>query len=115
MSHIFKKYGYAEICDAGEVIHEDNVFNLLPNKAKFMPVDYEDLKNCLNELAYMCINDRIKYLAMPRICCGSNKKDWNTVKTMILDAFNNSYTKVSESANTNEELPEEIYIDFCYQ
>ena len=61
------------------------------------------------------IRERIKYLAMPRICCGSNKKDWNTVKTMILDAFNNAYTKASESANTNNEEPEEIYIDFCYQ
>lgn len=115
LSHIFKKYGYAEICDAGEVIHEDNVFTLLPNKAKFMSVDYEDLKNCLNELAYMCINDRIKYLAMPRICCGSNKKDWNTVKTMILDTFNDVYAKASETAITDKELPEEIYIDFCYQ
>ena len=34
---------------------------------------------------------------------------------MILDAFNNAYTKASESTNTNNEEPEEIYIDFCYQ
>lgn len=115
LSHIFKKYGYTEICNVGEVIYEDNVFTLLPNKAKFTSVNYEDLKDCLNELAYMCINDRIKYLAMPRICCGRNKKDWNTVKKMILDIFDDVYAKVSESSNTNEEVPEEIYIDFCYQ
>ena len=115
LSHIFKDNGYEDICEAGEVIFEGNVFTLLPNKAKFTSVDDEDLKDCLNELAYMCINDRIKYLAMPRICCGRNKKDWDTVKTMILDVFNDVYTKASETANTDEQVPEEIYIDFCYQ
>lgn len=115
LSHIFKVNGYEDICEAGEVIFEENVFTLLPNKKKFTPVEDKDLEYCLNDLAYLCAREKIKYLAMPRICCGGNKKDWNTVKTMILDAFNNAYTKASESANTNDEEPEEIYIDFCYQ
>lgn len=115
LSHIFKDNGYEDICEAGEVIFEENVFTLLPNRAKFTPVEDKDLEYCLNDLAFLCVRERIKYLAMPRICCGGNKKDWNTVKTMILDAFNNAYTKASESANTNNEEPEEIYIDFCYQ
>ena len=115
LSHIFKDNGYEDICEAGEVIFEGNVFTLLPNRAKFTPVEDKDLEYCLNDLAFLCVRERIKYLAMPRICCGRNKKDWDTVKTMILDAFNNAYTKASESANTNDEEPEEIYIDFCYQ
>ena len=115
LSHIFKVNGYEDICEAGEIIFEGNVFTLLPNRAKFTPVEDKDLEYCLNDLAFLCVRERIKYLAMPRICCGRNKKDWNTVKTMILDAFSNAYTKASEFANTNEELPEEIYIDFCYQ
>ena len=115
LSYIFKDNGYEDICEAGEVIFEGNVFTLLPNRAKFTPVEDKDLEYCLNDLAFLCVRERIKYLAMPRICCGRNKKDWDTVKTMILDAFNNAYTKASESANTNNEEPEEIYIDFCYQ
>ena len=115
LSHIFKVNGYEDICEAGEVIFDGNVFTLLPNKAKFTSVEDKDLEYCLNDLAFLCVREKIKYLAMPRICCGRNKKDWNTVKTMILDAFNNAYTKASESANTNDEEPEEIYIDFCYQ
>lgn len=115
LSHIFKDNGYEDICEAGEVIFEGNVFTLLPNRAKFTPVEDKDLEYCLNDLAFLCVRERIKYLAMPRICCGRNKKDWDTVKTMILDVFNNAYTKASESANTNNEEPEEIYIDFCYQ
>ena len=115
LSHIFKDNGYEDICEAGEVIFEGNVFTLLPNRAKFTPVEDKDLEYCLNDLAFLCVRERIKYLAMPRICCGRNKKDWDTVKTMILDAFNNAYTKASESTNTNNEEPEEIYIDFCYQ
>ena len=115
LSYIFKANGYEDSCDVGEVIFESNVFTLLPNKKKFAPVEDKDLEYCLNDLAFLCARERIKYLAMPRICCGSNKKDWNTVKTMILEAFNDVYTKASETANTNEELPEEIYIDFCYQ
>lgn len=115
LSYIFKANGYEDSCDVGEVIFESNVFTLLPNKKKFAPVENKDLEYCLNDLAFLCARERIKYLAMPRICCGSNKKDWNTVKTMILEAFNDVYTKASETANTNEELPEEIYIDFCYQ
>lgn len=115
LSHIFKVNGYEDICEAGEVIFEGNVFTLLPNKAKFTPVEDKDLENCLNDLAFLCVREKIKYLAMPRICCGRNKKDWDTVKTMILDAFNNAYTKASESTNPHDEEPEEIYIDFCYQ
>ena len=104
-----------ESCKASQIIYKGNVFTSLVNEKKFAPVEDEDLKECLNSLAYLCLADHVKYLAMPRICCGRNKKDWNTVKTMILDAFSNAYTKASEFANTNEELPEEIYIDFCYQ
>lgn len=115
LSHIFKVNGYEDICEAGEVIFEGNVFTLLPNRAKFTPVEDKDLEYCLNDLAFLCVRERIKYLAMPRICCGRNKKDWDTVKTMILDAFNNAYIKASESANPHDEEPEEIYIDFCYQ
>ena len=114
LSHIFKNID-KESYKASQIIYEGNVFTLLVNEKKFAPVEDEDLKECLNSLAYLCLADHVKYLAMPRICCGSNKKDWNTVKTMILDAFSNAYTKASEFANTNEELPEEIYIDFCYQ
>lgn len=115
LSHIFKVNGYEDICEAGEIIFEGNVFTLLPNKAKFTSVEDKDLEYCLNDLAFLCAKERIKYLAMPRICCGRNKKDWDTVKTMILDAFNKAYTKASESANSRDEEPEEIYIDFCYQ
>ena len=114
LSHIFKNID-KESYKASQIIYEGNVFTLLVNEKKFAPVEDEDLKECLNSLAYLCLADHVKYLAMPRICCGRNKKDWNTVKTMILDAFSNAYTKASEFANTNEELPEEIYIDFCYQ
>ena len=114
LSHIFKNID-KESYKASQIIYEGNVFTLLVNEKKFAPVEDEDLKECLNSLAYLCLADHVKYLAMPRICCGRNKKDWNTVKTMILDAFNNAYTKASESANTNNEEPEEIYIDFCYQ
>lgn len=115
LSYIFKANGYEDSCDVGEVIFESNVFTLLPNKKKFAPVEDKDLEYCLNDLAFLCARERIKYLAMPRICCGSNKKDWNTVKTMILDAFNKAYTKESEYTNSRDEEPEEIYIDFCYQ
>ena len=114
LSHIFKNID-KESYKASQIIYEGNVFTLLVNEKKFAPVEDEDLKECLNSLAYLCLADHVKYLAMPKICCGRNKKDWNTVKTMILDAFSNAYTKASEFANTNEELPEEIYIDFCYQ
>ena len=114
LSHIFKNID-KESYKASQIIYEGNVFTLLVNEKKFAPVEDEDLKECLNSLAYLCLADHVKYLAMPRICCGRNKKDWNTVKTMILDAFSNAYTKASEFANTNEELREEIYIDFCYQ
>ena len=114
LSYILKNID-KESCKASQIIYEGNVFTLLVNEKKFAPVEDEDLKECLNSLAYLCLADHVKYLAMPRICCGRNKKDWNTVKTMILDAFSNAYTKASEFANTNEELPEEIYIDFCYQ
>ena len=107
LEKLFNQNYYKSLCYVGEVLYEGNVFTLLPNVAKFTKVKKSDLKDCLYSLATYCVKNKIKYLAMPRICSGGNKLPWHEVKDMILQVFEEVY---NDSVNC-----EEIYIDFCYQ
>lgn len=106
LEKLFSQNYYKSMCYVGEVLYEGNVFTLLPNIAKFTKVQKTDLKECLYNLATFCATNKIKYLAMPRICSGGNKLPWYEVKDMILQAFEEVYNDSTSC--------EEIYIDFCY-
>lgn len=100
IEHDYKDSRFA----VGEVIWMDNVFNMIVNKDRYDKVTMENLYNALCELACYCVDYNIKYLAMPRICCGSNKLNWEIVRPMIIDIFN----RVFDDGTF-------INITFCYQ
>lgn len=52
---------------------------------------YEQLERCLHELAWYCFSHNIQNLAMPKICCGKNGLEWDKVRTLIMDTFDNTF------------------------
>lgn len=107
--------------EAGDVTYYKNLFTLFPNEAKFTKVKESNLISCLSNLADYCYQDGIKYLAMPRICCGGNKMlinkdnkryaDWEYIKKLIISIFDRKYN--FENNHVCSANKKEIYITFC--
>lgn len=55
---------------------------------------YSDIFSTLINTKQFCLNNKIKILALPKICTVSNKKKWNIISTMIKFIFQNSPIKI---------------------
>lgn len=64
-----------------------NVLSLIVKENRYDRVDYHTIKIGLHNLKKIVSNRKISYLAMPRICCGKEKLDWEIVKDMIIKEF----------------------------
>lgn len=63
------------------------VCNLITKKNYWDKPTYASMEICLDQLAIACRENKIKYLAMPKIGCGLDKLEWKKVKKMIQDRF----------------------------
>ena len=50
---------------------------------------YDAMDSCLKQLAYLCKENKVKKLALPKIGCGVDKLHWPTVQAMIMETFSN--------------------------
>lgn len=64
-----------------------NVLSLIVKENRYDRVDYHTIEIGLHNLKKIVSNRKISYLAMPRICCGKEKLDWEIVKDMIIKEF----------------------------
>lgn len=64
-----------------------NVLSLIVKENRYDRVDYHTIEIGLHNLKKIVNNRKISYLAMPRICCGKEKLDWEIVKDMIIKEF----------------------------
>lgn len=71
----------------GKTIRVGNIFNIIVKDCWKDSVDIAALKSALESLAEQCENLNIETLYMPKICCGKNKLEWDTVRTYIIEAF----------------------------
>lgn len=78
---------YANI---GRALLVDDVFNLVTKARYFLKPTLDDLRTTLIDMKRQCVELGIKKLAMPRIGCGLDRLDWNDVKAMIEDVFNDT-------------------------
>lgn len=77
-----KKYA-----NVGRALLVDNVFNLVTKARCFHKPTYDELYNTLVDMREQIEDFGIKKLAMPRISSGLDKLDWNQVKDVIEDVF----------------------------
>lgn len=66
------------------------VFHLITKNRYWDKPTYRTLKESLIELKTLCLEQNIKKLVMPKIGCGLDKLQWNTVKENIIKIFNDT-------------------------
>ena len=66
------------------------VFHLITKNRYWDKTTYRTLKESLMELKTLCLEQNIKKLVMPKIGCGLDKLQWNTVKENIIKIFNDT-------------------------
>lgn len=93
---------------AGDIICIENVFVMFTTNKKYQRPTLDTIRSCVRDIAEECYENKIRYLAMPRVGCGHGHLDWDVVKEAILDEFDNYFDEMDEE----EYRP---FITFCYQ
>ena len=72
----------------GTCVKTDDVFNLITKPRYFNKPTYQTLKDSLISLRHLLIANRIDKIAMPEIGCGLDKLEWDKVRDIIFEVFN---------------------------
>lgn len=91
MKHTLEEYYEGIELEPGDCLFERNIFNLIVSPRKYTKGTYEALQVAVQKMAKMCYNENVRYLAMPRIGCGSNGLSWSDVQAIITKAFANEF------------------------
>jgi hypothetical protein len=78
----------------GEATLVDNVFNLVVKEKKYDNVLYVNLESALIDMRDTMEYLNIDKLAMPKICCGREGLDWDLVKKLIKEVFENTNVNI---------------------
>ena len=65
----------------------DNVFNLVTKKFKYNKPTYDTIETSLRMMKEVCIEKGITKIAIPKIGCGLDKLNWNSVENKIHKVF----------------------------
>ncbi len=71
----------------GSCLQIDNVFNLVTKPKYHHRVRIEHLKMALEDMRDYCVDFDITKIAMPKIGCGKDRLNWNTVKSLVEEIF----------------------------
>lgn len=104
---------YEELPDvvrSGDVLKVANIFNLILGhrdiRYGYVRPSLVEIEDAVETLANYCVLEKIRYLAMPKICCGHNGYNWdNDIKHIVFEKFQDAYV------NTEDILP--ITITVC--
>lgn len=66
---------------------EPKVFNLITKEKYYNKPTYLTIAKCIKDMARICAENNIKYLAMPKIGCGLDRLQWEAVKGIIEEEF----------------------------
>ena len=101
----------------GNALYVDNIFNLVVKETYRDTVDEDDLYAALLDMRNQCEEKGIKKIAMPKICCGREKMEWEDVKELIEDAFAETdiVILVYSLGDGNEKLNQDVKIEEEYE
>ncbi len=71
----------------GDCILEGKVFNLITKRNYWCKPTYQTLRQSLEYMRVLCVNNKVKKLAMPLIGCGLDRLSWDKVSEMIKEIF----------------------------
>lgn len=81
-------------CYVGEAICVDNVFNLVLKKNPIKKAKYKRLRNCLKDMRDIMEENLITKVAMPKIGCGHEGLDWERVREIIEEVFEDTNIEI---------------------
>lgn len=73
--------------NGNEALLIDNVFNLVTKNKYYNKTTYDSLRKSLEDMAEQIEDLEIEKLAIPQIGCGLDKLDWEQVKEIIEEVF----------------------------
>lgn len=76
--------------DIGDCLLEGRVFNLITKHFFWKKPTYVSMRNSLEQMKELCIENNITKIAMPIIGCGLDKLQWNKVSVLIKEIFENT-------------------------
>lgn len=65
----------------------DNVFNLVTKSKYYGKPTYQTIEIAIQDMAEICKQENIKYLAIPKLGCGLDRLSWGKVREIIREAF----------------------------
>lgn len=71
----------------GTCVTIDNCAAFVVKENYYDGVDIEDLREALENFADIAIENDIRKLAIPKLCCGKNGLKWKDVKKVIKETF----------------------------
>ena len=74
-------------CIVPYAIGENLIFNMVTKKNYWGKPTYITITKCIEEMAMLCRENNIKYLALPKIGCGLDRLQWAKVKEIIKENF----------------------------
>jgi hypothetical protein len=90
MKSKIQQYAKTKQISVGDSILIDKVFNLITKSKYYGKPTYDTLTKSLINMKEICVQENIKYLAMPKIGCGLDKLSYSKVKEIIKDIFNDT-------------------------
>ena len=87
-----KFYGFSR--SVGEAYLVDNVFNLITKERYFEKPTYGSLTKCLKDMKDQMSDLMISKLAIPQIGCGLDRLNWENVKAIIEEIFNDTDVEI---------------------
>lgn len=78
----------------GKALLVDNVFNLVNKKHPDKKAKYKKLRKALEDMREQAEENYISKIAMPRIGCGHDKLEWEKVKAIIEEIFEDTNIEI---------------------
>ena len=94
------KFGVGEVA----VFNDDKrfVYNLVTKRFYYQKPTYTTLRCSLNKMREHMLANNVTQLALPRLACGLDKLDWQTVKSMLVECFQNDPFEIRVYTLTDE-------------
>ena len=73
--------------DYPQAILVGRVFNLVTKSKYYAKPTYFSIETAISEMKEICVQEDIKYLAMPKIGCGLDRLSWGKVREILCDTF----------------------------
>ena len=69
------------------IVESKFIYNLVTKNRYFDKPTYESLRQCLVAMKEHAVKNQVKNIAMPKIGCGLDRLEWNTVSNLIMNVF----------------------------